>query len=293
MAPSEPRRLSIVLLLVTLATQGCATTPPSSVPDPYQAMFISMANGFVDELDKPFSEFSTVAVVDTSASTHHQPFFLDAYAVRDLCFAYDETGNSKYLDAARKWADQMVVYQETMSPAGADDMNYFRKPGDTTGDRYTADASTIAIAVLEVAQRTKDFKYLSSVLSYANLIERSYVNTDGGVTDGVWGTYSASWWCSTVNYGNLMLMLYQQTGDPIFLQRASRELDWVAKVELDNFAYPSMKTGPEAIVFYTGLFVSAARDAGLNMNLIDPLIWLAVPKSNRKPKQPGGLHDQT
>ena len=221
MATSKSDRVSIVLLLVTLRTGGCVTTQPSSVSDPYQALFISIADSFAVELDKPLSEFSPMTSVDPSPTTHHQPFFLDAYAVRDLCFAYDQTGNSKYLDAARKWADQMLVDQQTMIPGGAYYMNYFRKPGDTSGDWYTADASTIAIAVLEVGRRTQDPKYVHSVLSYVNLIEQRYVTSDGGVMDGVWGGYTASWWCSTVNYGYLMLMIYRQTGDPVYFQRAS------------------------------------------------------------------------
>ena len=38
------------------------------------------------------------------------PYFVDSYAVRALCVAYDLTGNPKYLDACRQWSERMVGY---------------------------------------------------------------------------------------------------------------------------------------------------------------------------------------
>src|SRR5690242_6107882 len=55
-------------------------------------------------------------------------FFVDSYAVRALCAAYDLTGNTNYLNACTAWSERMVKYQEQMIPRGAYYMHYNRKP---------------------------------------------------------------------------------------------------------------------------------------------------------------------
>ena len=79
---------------------------------------------------------------NSDKQTHHSPFFEDAYGVSALCEASRLTGDPKYLNAARKWADEMLAFQQQMIPAGAYYLNYSfaRQPGQTFGDWYVADS---------------------------------------------------------------------------------------------------------------------------------------------------------
>src|SRR5262249_35141650 len=83
-----------------------------------------------------FSQLCHLAVVKVTNADSKGVFFVDSYAVRAFCAAYDMTGNTNYLNACRQWSDRMVSYQEQMTPHGAYYMHYNRKPGETTNDWY-------------------------------------------------------------------------------------------------------------------------------------------------------------
>lgn len=163
------------------------------------------------------------------------PFFIDSYGVRSLCVAYDMTGNQKYLEACRSWADRMVRSQKKMIPAGAYYINYGRKPGQKSGDWYVADCSSIAMGVLSTAIRCKGAernRLLHSVKEFASLVIKNFVRPSGGVTDGFWPQYDGAWWCSSSLFGSFSFMLYKNTGKERYLNVALGIVDWLNKQDL-------------------------------------------------------------
>jgi uncharacterized protein YyaL (SSP411 family) len=278
------------MLLVGVSLAGCGSTSApvttaTAESETLNPVFSTLADRVSNELRKPFSEFQfRNDRIDVSPDTHHQPFFEDAYGARALCVAYDETHYTQYLDTSRQWADQMITFQQQMNPAGAYYMNYFRKPGESTGDWYVADANSIALAVLAVGKRTGDPRYLNSVLAYVQLVQRNYVGPDGGVSDGIWGTYTAAWWSSTATYGTLLIGLYGHTHDPAYLQQAAKALDWINKTGLNNFVYPNINQDAPAIMFYTGSFFAAATQVGLQPDNSQIIRWLAENQKSVNPK---------
>ena len=121
------------------------------------------------------------------------PFYHDSYAVRALAVAFNLTGERKYLEVCRRWSDRMIEYQNGMTPKGAYWMNYGRKPGETQGDWYIGDSSSIALAVLATAVRCENpadrQRCMDSVTAYAKLVMDNYVRLSGGITDGIWKTF--------------------------------------------------------------------------------------------------------
>jgi hypothetical protein len=145
-----------------------------------------------------------------------------------------------------------------------------------------ADANSIAIAVLAVGKRTQDAKYSDSVLAYEQLIQQ-FVASDGGVSDGLWGNYTAEWWASTATYGSLQLALYDYTGESVYLQRAARALNWINKTGIDNFVRPNVKQDGPAIMFYTGWFLAEARLAGLRADTTQIALWFLANQKSANP----------
>src|SRR5262249_50803048 len=148
----------------------------------------------------------------------------DAHAIRALCVAYDMTGDKTYLDTCQRWADQVIAFQSQMIPPGAYYMNYNRQPGEDRGDWHVADSGTIGMGILATSVRVQDvadkFRYVSSVTSFADLVTRNYVGKNGGITNGLWGSYSEEWWASTAIAGSLLFLLHAETGE--YLEHARR-----------------------------------------------------------------------
>lgn len=234
---------------------GCATA--LQAPLPATGPTRSLQEAVRAELERPYAEYSLVN--DSSSAVHAKPFFEDAYAV----IALTKGGGTENIRVSRIWADRMLDYQAKMIPPGAYYMNYYRKPGERDGVWVTADASTIALAILSVYEATGDARYLDSVNQYVSLVEARFLNSDFGVNDGFWGSYTDSWWCSTANYGSLVLELYRVTAYPRYLTRAVELLTWLDKAGLNGFVYPDVNAGGPAIVFYVGLFVGAAEKMGI------------------------------
>ena len=186
----------------------------------------------------------------------------------------------------------MIAYQRRMNPAGAYYMNYFRQPGQAHGDWYVADANSIAIAILAVGKRTEDRKYLASVLAYEELVQQ-FVGPDGGVSDGLWGNYTAEWWASTATYGSLQIDLYGYTGESRYLDRAATALNWINKTGIDNFVRPNLRQDGPAIVFYTGWFLAQARGVGLRADTTLICQWLSKNQKSANPQSKMNYFNET
>jgi hypothetical protein len=246
----------LVVMGVVPGLSGCATAlnpAPLAGANPTSSFQMAIRA----ELERPYAEFDFVN--DSSPDVHAKPFFEDAYAVAALA----KIGGAENIQVSKIWADRMLDYQAQMIPSGAYYMNYYRKPRQEDGDWYTADASTIALAILKVYEATGDSRYLESVNQYVSLVERRFLNSDFGVNDGMWGNYTDSWWCSTANYGSLVLELYRVTRYPKYLTQSVDLLTWLDKAGLHGFVYTNINTNGPAIVFYVGLFVGAAENIGI------------------------------
>ncbi|HXM22001.1 MAG TPA: glycoside hydrolase family 76 protein [Terriglobales bacterium] len=271
------------VVVFTSALLACSAAPTSEI-------FLQLSDKVEAELTKPLASYMPPT---TGTTTHHQPFFEDAYGVSALCEAYKLTHNAKYLSTAMSWSEQMIAYQNRMTPRGAYYMNYGRQPGQDHGDWYIADAANIAAAIL----RTSEFvspqehaRYLDSVQSFAALVFANYANPDGGISDGIWGTYKSSWWCSTANFGALAFMLYRETGNTEYLIRAQNAFDWLVKHGLANAAYPSFAQDAPVVVFYCGEFYARAlpyemgtpRESVALQQMKFVLRWLAENQKSQK-----------
>ena len=181
------------------------------------------------------------------------PFFVDSYAVRALCVAYDMTGNTNYLDACRDWSERMVKYQEQMTPPGAYYMHYNRKPGETTNDWYAADSGSIGMAVLATAVRchgAEQKRFLKSAENFADLVLKNYVKSSGGISDGNWHRSSDEWWCSSGIDGSFLFNLYNSTHEKRYLEAALHDTDWLNDLDLTkDMPFPLSEQGP-AMIFY-------------------------------------------
>ena len=200
-----------------------------------------------------FFKLCDVAAAQVTNPRSKGPFFVDSYAVRALGVAFDMTGNRKYLDACRAWSDRMVQYQEQMTPPGAYYMHYNRRPGETNGDWYAADSSSIGMAVLATAVRchgAERDRLLGSAERFADLVINNYVKPDGGVSDGLWRESSDAWWNSSALFGSLLFNLYANTGNPRYLKPALAVTDWLNHLDLTkNQPFPLSQQGP-AMIFY-------------------------------------------
>ncbi|MGH7939682.1 MAG: glycoside hydrolase family 76 protein, partial [Limisphaerales bacterium] len=193
------------------------------------------------------------AAAKVSDKNSKGPFFVDSYAVRALCVAYDMTGNTNYLDACRQWSLRMVRYQNEMVPRGAYYMHYNRKPGQRTNDWYAADSSSIGMAVLATAVRCHgpDRKlFLNSAKKFARLVIKNYVKPSGGVSDGLWHRSSDAWWCSSGLFGSFLFNLYANTGDKHYLKTALGVTDWLNHLDLTmDQPFPLSQQGPAMLMY--------------------------------------------
>ncbi len=240
------KRLSLLMLTLLSACGPAFQGTP----------FLTRADIIVAELAKPSAPY---VVGDTSTQTHHMPFFEDSYGVRALCGAYYVTRNRAYLAAAQAWTNRIVADQARMMPHGAYYMNYssLRQPGETEGDWYVADSSSIAQGVLCTAQFTEgsdQARYLASAQQFFSLVQGNYANPDGGTSNGIWGDYRASWWTSTAIFGAFAFEMYKETGAPVYLERGLESFDWLSTAGVMNFVRPSFAEAAPAIILYTGEF---------------------------------------
>lgn len=205
------------------------------------------------EFRTQFSTLCDVAVAQVTNPNSKGPFFVDSYAVRALCAGYDMTGDRKLLDACRAWSYRMIQYQEQMTPSDAYYMHYNRKPGETNGDWYAADSSSIGMAVLATSVRCQGAereRYLASAEKFATLVMSNYVKPDGGVSDGIWHESSDEWWCSSCLFDSFLFNLYANTGDARYLKTALAATDWLNRLDLNKKQpFPLSQQGP-AMIFY-------------------------------------------
>ncbi|MBN2296248.1 MAG: hypothetical protein JXM70_27710 [Pirellulales bacterium] len=211
---------------------------------------------------EPFLRLCNIASEELSKKTRSEYyggkramyFYEESYAIRALAVAYDMTGEKKYLDTCRRWSDRMVEFQSKMKPVGAYYMNYGRKPGETKGDWFVADSSSIAMGVLATAVRCDNTeqkqKYLDSVKLFAKLVLDNYVRPGGGVTDGFWTKYDGEWWCSTGLFASLTFLLYDETGQEQYLQAALKAIDWFNRTEIDKVTHITLaEAGPTVLMY--------------------------------------------
>jgi hypothetical protein len=205
------------------------------------------------EFRTQFFQLCDLAAAKVKDENSKGPFFVDSYAVRALCAAYDMTGNTNYLDACRQWSDRMVQYQDQMTPRGAYYMHYNRKPGETTNDWYAADSSSIGMAVLATAVRchgSEQRHLLKSTKAFAALVMKNYVKPSGGVSDGLWSKSSNEWWCSSGLFGSFLFNLYASTGDKDYLKTALGITDWLNQWDLTkDQPFPLSQQGPAMIMY--------------------------------------------
>jgi hypothetical protein len=292
--------LIVAVLSVTKCGGGdFVSNAQSRIASAEDIAFISLADKATVELAKPSSPY--IDVSDLSTETHHAPFFEDAYAVSALTTAYTRTHNPKYLNMSKAWVEKIISYQQQMKPAGAYFPNYSftRQPGQTEGDWYVADSSTVAQAVVRVAAlaRPQDrARYIASAEAFFNLVEDNYTNPDGGVSDGIWGNFTDSWWSSTANFGAFSIVMYEHTGQQKYLDRGLKAFDYLSTQGIENFAYPSFEQEAPAIVFYVGEFYVRAlphvrgtpRESVTIQQLQFFMNWLA---SNQKSRNSGSSVD--
>lgn len=279
----------LVLVLTLLIMSGCG----SGIQD---SPFLTRSDRIVAELDKPSAPY---VATDASTQTHHMPFFEDSYGVRALCEAYRASRNPSYLAAAQAWTNRILADQARMIPTGAYYMNYseFRQPGETQGDWYVADSSSIAQAVLCTARLSngpEGARYQASVQQFFSLVEDFYTNLDGGTSNGIWGSYQSSWWASTAIFGAFAFEMYKETGDPIYLERGLKSFDWLSTTGTMNFVRPSFAQGAPGIILYTGEFYvqawpyvqGTAREPVASKELQFVFAWMTANQKSQNPNSP-------
>jgi hypothetical protein len=236
------------------------------------------ANG---EFRAQFSQLCTMAVGKVTDENSQGPFFIDSYAVRALCAAYDLTGNTNYLDACCQWSDRMVRYQDQMTPHGAYYMHYNRKPGETTNDWYAADSSSIGMAILATAVRchgSEQKHLMKSVKEFARLVTKNYVKPSGGVGDGLWHKSSDEWWCSSGLFGSFLFNLYATTGDKHYLKTALGITGWLNNWDLTkDQPFPLAQQGPAMIMYvmenYSAGWPYIKKDEDLKKAALAKVSW--------------------
>ena len=215
------------------------------------------------DLRPRFLRLCDLASAQLKAGTNKEPFFIDSYAVRALCVAYDLTGRQAYLDACRIWSERMIGFQEKMIPSGAYYMNYGRKPGESKGAWYVADSSSIAMGILATAVRCEGApkkRFLSSTKSFTRLVLDNYIGPSGGIRNGLWPRFDGEWWCSSGIFGSLGFLLYDETGDKRYLKAALGAVDWLNGLDPEQAQpYPLTEMGPTL-----PMYVLEAYSAGLS-----------------------------
>lgn len=195
-----------------------------------------------------FLRLCDLAAAKVTNKKDKDPFFQDSYAVRALCVAYDLTGNTNYLNACRQWSERMVRYQARMTPPGAYYMNYNRKPGETNGNWFAADSSSIGMGLVATSVRcdgAERERLLASAKKFADLVIARYVKPNGGVSDGCWSKSSDEWWCSSGLFGSFAFTLYANTGDEKYLKAGLGAANWLSHWDLTkNQPFPLRQQGP-------------------------------------------------
>jgi hypothetical protein len=229
------------------------------------ALMASLARG--SENARPdfrprFFQLCDLASAEIQAGARKDPFFVDSYAVRALCAAYDLTHKKEYLDACRAWSDRMLACRAKMIPRGAYYMNYGRKPGETTNGWYVADSSSIGMGILATAVRCRGDekgRFLDSAKQFAASVMDNYIGPAGGIRNGLWPKFDGEWWCSSGIFGSLAFLLYDETGDDRYLKAALGTVDWLNRLELSQAQpYPLSEMGPTM-----PMYVMEAYSAGL------------------------------
>ena len=263
----------------------------------FQAEFFRLCDIACKELNKELTPFTERTNVDPT--THHVPFFEDSHAVRALAVGYDMTGKKEYLEACQRWSDRMIAFQNRMVPKGAYYLNYFRKPGETRGDWFVSDASSVAMGVLATAvrspQKADRDRYLRSVKSYAELVMRDRIGKDGGIIEVLWGGFRDSWWCSTGTFGSLAFLLYEETGEERYLKVASGALGWMIGRDFREATVITFQQRPSGVVFYDFQSYAAGvkylpagskeRKAAMGQ-ISEALKWMATNQVGRGGKPP-------
>ncbi len=203
---------------------------------------------------QPFLQLCDAMIPLLDDKDRRVPFYQDSYAVRALAVAYDMTGKRQYLDVCRRWSTRMLDDQSRMIPHGAYYMNYGRKPGESKGDWYVGDSSSIGLAVLATALRCPDARekarFLDSVTTYARLVMDHDVLPCGGISDGLWSRFDGEWWCSTGIFGSLAFVLHDQTGDPAYLKVGLRAVDWMNRQRFENAQHINYEEAAPAVLMY-------------------------------------------
>lgn len=205
-------------------------------------------------------------------------FYIDAYIVRALGVAYDLTGKEAYLNVCREWSDRMITFQEKMVPKGLYYMNYGRKPFETTGDCYNADDGSIAMGILSTAIRCKNTmekkRYLNSAEAFAQLVLNEHIGPGGGIRNGHWHTFDGEWWCSTGIDGSMFFLLYNETGNPAYLNAGLNVINWLNKQDLEKVGPLTLKEQGPSLPMYT----FESYSAGLPFIQQEPQLAIAAKK---------------
>jgi hypothetical protein len=236
------RRL-VLPLFCAAVLPGCAMLhrPPDPAPE-FRAQFLRLCDLACDQINNPERQVPKPV-----------PFYIDSYAVRALAVAYDMTGNQRYLDTCKHWSDRMIEYQHKMTPKGGYYMNYGRQPGQTEGNWYVADNSSIAMGILATSVRCagpEKQKYLDSVKAFADLVTKNYVGEAGGIMNAFWYKYSGEWWCSSGIFGSLTFLLASETGDESLREVGVGAVNWLNHLDLTRVKFRFWQDGAPAVVMY-------------------------------------------
>jgi hypothetical protein len=259
-------------MICSAVASASSSNPKTTAPAEFRDRFIQLCDRAIEELNKPGRK---------------EPFFVDSYAVRALCVAYDMTGKTAYFDTCKAWADRMVAFQDQMIPRSAYYMNYGRKPGTEKDGWYVADSSSIAMGVLATAVRCRGeqrARFLNSSKLFAALVMDNYVGPAGGIRNGLWPKFDGEWWCCSGIFGSFAFLLYNETGDERYLKTALGTLDWINRLDLtQDQPYPLSDMGPTMLMYTLETYsagiphvkLSSATGQSARMKLEWALDWIA------------------